>query len=170
MANTSKLVKRYTDYRVKNAQIKARQKAERETELLPFLADIGEAVAQLRTEGVSVVDQATEVTNKNRNFLYAALRAHDARSTPTPVEEVTPQGWVEPDYEIAFKGNSLAEVWLASYPGNSLDTGVQLTLSDGVVEDFPDAWLSGSPEERAFYKRLIVEVEAAASVNETAQK
>lgn len=162
--NTSKLVKRYTDYRVKNAQIKARQKVEREKELQPFLADIGEAVSQLRAEGMSVVDQAIEVTNKNRNFLYNALRAFDARQIPTPVEEVTPQGWVEPKYTVTANGTDVytVEFYVDGHESDYRDE-VDLYLSDGVVDDFPDAWSTGTPEERAFYKRLIAEVEAAAS-------
>lgn len=158
--NTSKLVKRYTDYRVKNAQIKARQKVEREKELQPFLADIGEAVSQLRAEGMSVVDQAIEVTNKNRNFLYNALRAFDARQIPTPVEEVTRETG-QLLYHFKLNGNS-ADIHIG-HEGTAETVPFTLYLSDGVVDDFPDAWSTGTPEERAFYKHLIAEVEAAAS-------
>jgi hypothetical protein len=158
--NTSKLVKRYTDYRQKNAQIKQRQKREREAELVPFLEDIGTEVAALRGEGMSVVAQAEAVTNKNRNFLYSALRAHELKALDVK-DEPTPLVWEEPPYTIKINGNS-AEVYVDDQAGRA--HMYPLVLSDGVVDDYPESWVSVSdPDQKAFYKRLIAEVEAAAN-------
>lgn len=160
--NTSMLVKRYTDYKQKNAQIKARQKIEREQELLPFLEDIGAAVADLRADGTSVVDQAEAVTNKNRNFLYAALRAFDSKQaelTEEPLVEF--QGWMEPPYTIKLNGNS-ADVhifWHGADEKRSLYFD-----SDYVVDDYPEMWVTTTdPDQKLFYKRIIAEVERAAA-------
>lgn len=157
--NTSKLVKRYTDYRQKNAQIKQRQKREREAELVPFLEDIGAEVAALRGEGMSVVAQAEAVTNKNRNFLYSALRAHELKALDVK-DEPTPLVWEEPIYGIYA---------MPEYPESKFVDidGVgdfELRLVDGVVEDYPESWVTtANADQKAFYKRLIAEVENAAA-------
>lgn len=159
--NTSMLVKRYTDYKQKNAQIKARQKVEREQELLPYLEDIGAAVADLRADGTSVVDQAEAVTNKNRNFLYAALRAFDVKQAELTEEApAEPQGWVEPSYRVYTQ---------TQYPNSRFvdiigQGDYELTLTDGVVDDYPESWVFvDDPDQKLFYKRIIAEVERAAT-------
>lgn len=159
--NTSKLVKRYTDYRQKNAQIKLRQKKEREAELKPFLEDIGREVAALRSEGMSVVDQAEAVTNKNRNFLYGALKAFDLLGLEVVDEPLVEfNGWEDPTYFLMDNGNSV-DVKIYWHGG---DENVSLYLSDGVVDDYPEHWImTTNADRKAFYKRLIAEVERAAA-------
>jgi len=158
------LVKRYSDYRVKNAQIKVRQKAEREKELRPFLAEIGREVHLARENGHKVTHMADEVTNKNRNFLYDALRAYEEDNVTTPEVAIpAPQaesaGWVEPTYEIytdpLYPNSRFVDIVGVS------DT--ELVLTDGIVEDYPDRWVAATGDEKAFYKRIVQEVEREAA-------
>lgn len=160
------LVKRYSDYRVKNAQIKVRQKTEREAELRPFLAEIGREVYLAREQGHKVTHMADEVTNKNRNFLYDALRAHEEDNlaevpvpVPTPATKTEQTGWVEPYYRI---------YGMAEYPESrfvDIDAvgSYELVLTDGIVEDYPDDWIVAKGDEKAFYKRIVQEVEREAA-------
>lgn len=169
------LVKRYSDYRVKNAQIKVRQKIERETELRPFLAEIGREVYLAREQGHKVTHMADEVTNKNRNFLYDALRAHEEDNvvevpTPAPAPKAEPSGWVEPRYVIETGGevvNGQELVTVEFYGtvghGEAEAEEIDLCLTDGIVENYPDEWVAAKGDEKAFYKRIVQEVEREAA-------
>lgn len=160
----SDLVKRYTDYRVKNEQIKARQRRERERELLPYLEDIGRAVDEDRSNGHSVPELAGLISNKNRNFLYGAMRAYRAtlpEQTPLDIPEVS-RFEAEPEYSIVF-GEGIADprkvqVFTTSVDGIKRDWN--FLLEEGTVVFYgsliADLW--GKP----FLKKLIAEVEDAA--------
>jgi hypothetical protein len=160
----SNLVKRYTDYRIRNEQIKARQRREREKELEPFLIDIGKSVDEDRANGRSVPELAALIDNKNRNFLYSALRKYRA-SMPEFVEpDTVPEFEAEPtasmiEYELQPTGN----YWVRIVESSDDADSYYFTIDNGTVVDYPEgiAERYGKP----FLKKLISEVERGAAQN-----
>jgi hypothetical protein len=162
----SDLVKRYTDYRIKNEQIKARQRREREKELLPFLIDIGRAVDEDRSNGHSVPELAGLISNKNRNFLYGAMRAYKA-TLPEQVELDIPElsrFEAEPTVDQIDVGDFAATVYAKYDTGRDEDIfAFDFKLDSGTVVDYPEgiAERYGKP----FLKKLIAEVEREAATD-----
>lgn len=176
--STAGVVKAYIDYQKANAQIKARQRAERARELEPFLADIGSAVVDARSTGETLSTLSDAISNKNRNFLYGALRAlarrggelpdeveieaqrgadEPAEQVPAPAAPAEPSEWVEPPYEVQSETSpDTSYVYIGGVE-------TELVLEDGFVVDMPQQWLRATGAEKAFYRRLIKEVEDAAA-------
>jgi len=156
----SSLVKRYTDYKVKNEQIKARQRKERERELKPFLEDIGRAVEDDRANGHSVLELSALLDNKNRNFLYAAVRAY--RDTLPHQEQLDMPS--EPDFEPEPE-NLKIEVGIGNinaYISFDDDPVVWVfVLDNGTVADYPEG--IDARYGKPFLKKLIAEVESEAA-------
>jgi len=160
MISTSELIQRYTDYRKKMAEIRKRQALERADELIPYLADVGAAVAALRESGHGMPYLADLIGNKNRNFLYSALRAAGVE-VETPSTTTTPR--------TSKKAGKV-----------QLDTGYTISEPDenGTVEvvvgtdmfrltpnaydeqyDIPDAWLLEQDADRkALYRTILQEL------------
>jgi hypothetical protein len=162
----SDLVKRYTDYRVKNEQIKARQRRERERELLPYLEDIGRAVDEDRSNGHSVPELAGLISNKNRNFLYGAMRAYRAtlpEQTPLDIPEVSRFEAEPDDSQIDFEKQNSGNFWVGIDELSDGLTSYYFELEQGVVVGYPEgiAERYGKP----FLKKLIAEVEDAAKTD-----
>lgn len=158
----SDLVKRYTDYRIKNEQIKARQRREREKELLPFLIDIGRAVDEDRSNGHSVPELAGLISNKNRNFLYGAMRAYRA-TLPEQVELDLPEVSrfeAEPEYEIEYYSTNTYAVYADE---NGTKFALHFRVDSGTVVHYPEgiAERYGKP----FLKKIIAEVEREAATD-----
>jgi hypothetical protein len=155
----SNLVKRYTDYRIRNEQIKARQRREREKELEPFLIDIGKSVDEDRSNGRSVPELAALIDNKNRNFLYSALRKYRA-SLPEFVEpDVVSEFEPEPEYRIVFDENTQdprkAVVYTVGV--NGIERDWNFLLEEGTVVFY--GTLIGDLWGKPFLKKLISEIE-----------
>lgn len=150
----SNLVDAYLRYRLKNAEIKRRQKEERDAELLPLLRDMGYEIAQEKQSGTSVEGIHAIIGSKNNTLIYAARRAYEAsevrpdRPEEPSSSEYTIQDIGEGVYQVKFEG--APETWVLAFESN----GTLLT---------PDEWATHSPERRKLYKQIIKEIENGAT-------
>ncbi len=157
------LVRAYTNYRTKNAKVKARQSRERVEELKPDLALIGKAVVEAQGKGLTITEISQIIGLKNRNFIYDAKRAYQgvpnlpatddepdqSTSEPAEDEDSIQESWVsvgQDTYTVTIDGEDY-EVWYDD---------ANLFISDSLLD------LSlVSNEYKKVVQRVIAEIEAA---------
>lgn len=156
------LTRAVTRYYSEKAKIKARQRAELETELEELAADVGDEIARVRLEkSASIADISAIMGVQNRTLIYQMIRSSEVRranGAPAPkpdhlVEETTeddapapaPQG---EEYSIAwFNNGQVATVTFAE------DESYDIVMVDG-SPDLPDEWAEHSRERRVLYKEI----------------
>jgi hypothetical protein len=172
MANTS-LVKRYIDYKAAVTRIKHEQREQRKTLLRPFLEDIGRAIDEERSNGATVQEIADTLSNKNRNFVYQAIRAFKSSQikpdaprasvvvdTKTDIPEYE-QYEEEPEYSVQAlhydkeNWNSNVQVVISSVTGPP--RAWKFLRDDGIVVDYGDFSTVYGPE---FTRKVIAEIES----------
>lgn len=125
-----KLIDAYAAYWQTNADIKERQRAEREAELQPYLNDLGR---EINESGLNISEVAKLLERRDRTFLYRAKTSHKPKgSTQAEQQKQAPE---QPTYQITY-GDDGAQV---TYGGKSYFVGV---TEDGI--DLPPAWLEDS--------------------------
>lgn len=150
----SNLVDAYLRYRLKNAEIKRRQKQERDAELLPLLRDMGYEIAQEKQSGTSVEGIHAIIGSKNNTLIYAARRAFEASEDKPVVTETASSN----EYRIEVANDS-GTSFRVIFP--DAEYFVYKTLD--VVDRTPDEWATHGSERRKLYKQIIKEIENGAT-------
>lgn len=151
MTDTTKLVQATVKYREQRAKIKARQRRELEEELEPWKADVGDEVANVRRQGLSVQDVCNAIGNQNRTFVYdmigaSARRNGTAKTEPEKIVEFANKTYA-PEYTIDFY-DGFAKVSFDS------EESYEVAVIDG-VPDLPEEWSEHTKERRALYKDIV---------------
>lgn len=151
MTDTTKLVQATVKYREQRAKIKARQRRELEEELEPWKADVGDEVANVRRQGLSVQDVCNAIGNQNRTFVYdmigaSARRNGTAKPEPEKIIEFANKTYA-PEYTIDFY-DGFAKVSFDS------EESYEVAVIDG-VPDLPEEWSEHTKERRALYKDIV---------------
>lgn len=170
----AELIKRYADYRKRNTEIKARQQRERAAELLPFLKDVGRAAVAARAV-LTVQELSASIGNKNRNFLYSAIRAHEGLTisygvgTNPPVADRTGEPQAVTALPVtrtweAHTTDAAGRAWLVVITNNTMghedQEHFEISTVDGVVQDIPAEWATAlDGDEKALYREIIKHIE-----------
>lgn len=158
------LINAYLSYKQERARIKNRQRLELERELEPYLHLMGEAIHTERSKNAKSMDEVLDMLGtRNRNLAYNAesfFRQGLLSADPEPVSTPDPTDPPEAVDTAAYGVHRLSEyVFLVTF---SDGTEQEVTIHNGEV-DVPDAWLSGSKDDRAKYREVID------AIRETAQ-
>lgn len=150
----SNLVDAYLRYRLKNAEIKRRQKQERDAELRPLLRDMGYEIAQEKRKGTSVEGIHAIIGSKNNTLIYAARRAFEESEDKPEVTEQPSSN----EYTVRDIGEGVYQIKFEE----EIVTWVVARDPDGTLL-MPDEWATHSPERRKLYKQIIKDIESGAA-------
>lgn len=154
----TELISSFVKYRQKRAEIRARQRAELEQELRPFLKDFGQAILEEQKNGKRIEDIEYAIGAKNRTLVYAAKRAakdvFKAVAPTTPEEPVEPSEprWTATEVEYNDFGNH-AWSWVTID-----DKVVQVSFFEGDAL-IPDEWALDT-ENASLYREIIKHIKA----------
>jgi len=148
-------------YKDKREEVKATQKEELESILLPWKYSLGRVIVQARTQrGLTVSEIGVIIGVQNRTFIYEMIRAYQAGpegfipvKPATPAEEQTP---VEdgPPYRIEWLDDS--DTAHVIFPD---DEEYYVTVDNG-FPDIPEEWEEHTRARRDLYKEIIVSIRA----------
>jgi hypothetical protein len=154
----SRVVKTYTDYLKKKAEIRARQRQELADELDPYLKALGDEIIKAQADGKRIEDIEYEMGAKNRTLVYAAKRRSKSGK---PVRASVPEDDIlEPEKPTwSLQRLIVDEAGVAFYEARWED-GSRIGLIE-VGEDnsitLPDEWALDK-DNTAMYREIVQEI------------